>query len=258
MGPSDDARSELRPTTGVNRPAAAASTGAVTPASFRDPPSAVAGGLTLIPAGVLVALALLLHPLPNSGGFEEQPGQLAGTPLWGLVHVAIAAGFVLCLVGGLLVLMSGGPTRAWPSRFAWASLSVGVLWFTGVALLNAWVMHPLSDEVAAGADPMLFDTFNRLLVGFGWLGNPLFLVGLTMITAIEVRARPLGLPGWLAWGGLGVVLLSWLRGVGSAFGIPALEAFILANVPAFLWLAWYGLAIARRARTADRRSDSPC
>jgi hypothetical protein len=121
-----------------------------------------------------------------------------------------------------------------------------------VALLNAWVMHPLADEVAAGADPMPFDTFNRLLVGFGWLGNPLFLVGLTMIAAIEVRARPLGFPSWLAWDGLVVALLSWLRGVGSAFGVPALESFILANVPAFLWLAWYGLAIAVRARATDR------
>lgn len=227
-----------------------ASTDTAVAATFRDPPAAIAGGLTLIPAGVLVAVALLLHPLPSSSGFEEQAGQLAETPLWELVHLAIAAGFVLCLVGGLLVLVSGGPMRTWPSRFAWASLTVGILWFTGVAMLNAWVMHPLADEVTGGADPLLFDTFNRLLVGFGWLGNPLFLIGLTMIAALEVRARPLGLPGWLAWGGLIVALLSWLRGLGSAFGIPALEAFILANVPAFLWLAWYGLVIATQARSA--------
>jgi len=152
------------------------------------------------------------------------------------------------------VLVSGGPLQTPANRFAWAALSVGILWFTGVALLNAWVMHPLADEVTAGADPMLFDTFNRLLIGFGWLGNPLFLVGLSMIAAIEVLARPLGLPVWLAWGGLVVALLSWLRGVGSAFGLPALEAFILANVPAFLWLAWYGLIMARRARGADAQT----
>lgn len=211
----------------------------------------MAGGLTLVPAGVLVAVALLLHPLPNSGGFEESAGQLAETALWGPVHFAIAAGFVLCLVAGLLILISGGPVHSWQNRFAWAALSVGILWFTGVAMLNAWVMHPLADEVRAGADPVLFDTFNRLLVGFGWLGNPLFLVGLTMITLIEVRERPLGSPSWLALGGLGVALLSWLRGVGSAFGIPALEVFILANVPAFLWLAWYGWAVYRRARAMD-------
>lgn len=232
------------------RERAGAWTDARTSTTFRDPAAAVAGGLTLVPAGVLVALALALHPLPSSGGFAESSSQLADTPLWGPVHFAIAAGFVLCLLGGLLVLVSGGPTRSSLTRFAWAALSVGVLWFTGVALLNAWVMHPLADEVAAGADPLLFDTFNRVLVGFGWLGNPLFLVGLTMIAAIEVRARPLGLPAWLAWGGLAVALLSWLRGVGSAFGVPALEVFILANVPAFLWLAWYGFAIARAAQAA--------
>jgi hypothetical protein len=90
-------------------------------ATFGDPPAAVAGGMTLVPAGVLAAAALLLHPLPSSGGFEESAGQLAGTPLWGAVHFAITAGFVLCLVGGLLVLISGGPMRTWPSRFAWAA-----------------------------------------------------------------------------------------------------------------------------------------
>lgn len=41
-------------------------------------------------------------------------------------------------------------------------MTVGMLFFTGVAL-------------------------NRLLIGYGWLGNPLFLLGLTGIAALEVR-----------------------------------------------------------------------
>ena len=49
-------------------------------------------------------------------------------------------------------------------------------------------------------------------------------------------------------GGLAVVLLSWLRGVGSATGLTFVEPFILANVPAFLWLGWYGLSVGRLAR----------
>lgn len=221
--------------------------------TFRDPAAAIAGGYALLPAGLIVAVALVLHPLPSTGRFEESAGQLADTPLWGAIHVAIAAGFVLCLLGGLLVLVSGGPLATWPTRLAWAALSVGILWFTGVALLNAWVMHPLANDVAAGADPLLFETFDRLLVGFGWLGNPLFLAGLTLIAAIEAFARPIGAPSWLAWSGLAVALLSWLRGVGSALGIPALEVFLLANVPAFAWLGWYGWAIALRARRFSAR-----
>ena len=223
---------------------------------YRDPDAALAGGIVLAPAGVIVAVALALHPLPSSGTFEEAAGQLAETPLWGLIHVAIAAGFVLATLAGLLIVVSGGPVRSWVNSLAWGAVTIGLLWFTGVALLNAWVMHPLADEVAAGADPILFDTFNRLLVGFGWLGNPLFLVGFTMVAAIEVRTRPMSQPGWLAWGGLIAVLLAWLRGVGSAFGVSALEIFLIAYVPAFAWLAWYGIAIARSARLAIDTIDA--
>jgi hypothetical protein len=50
---------------------------------------------------------------------------------------------------------------------------------------------------------------------------------------LEVRDHGVRLPGWLAVGGLLVVLLSWLRGVGSASGLYFLEPFIFANIPAF-------------------------
>jgi hypothetical protein len=93
-------------------------------ASFRDPAAARAAGVALIPAGLLVAVALTLHPLP-AGGFEESPSQLSGTPLWAAVHAAIAAGFVLGTVGGVLVLVSGGPLDHWTSRLAWAALTIG-------------------------------------------------------------------------------------------------------------------------------------
>jgi hypothetical protein len=229
-------------------------------ASFRDAASARAAGAALIPAGLLVAVALTLHPLP-AGGFEESPSQLAGTPLWAAVHAAIAAGFVLGTVGAVLALVSGGPIDHWTSRLAWAALTIGLLWFTGVALLNGWVMHPLAEAIATNPDPSsaeqaLYTSFNRLLIGFGWLGDPLFLAGLTGIAAIEVRWRPLRLAPWLAWLGLGVTLLCWLRGVGGAFGVAALNAFLLANVPAFAWLSWYGWRLARAASAQGNKRGS--
>ena len=48
--------------------------------------------------------------------------------------------------------------------------------------------------------------------------------------------------------GLTVALLSWLRGVGSATGWYFLEPFIVANIPAFLWLAYYGWRVSVIAR----------
>src|SRR5207249_10296602 len=109
--------------------------------------------------------------------------------------------------------------RAGSARSGWGSVVVGMLFGAGVAMIDAWVMHPVSEAVALGADPRVFDAFNRLLVGYGWLGNPLFLAGLTTVATLEVRDRAVGLPAWLAWRGLIVVLLSWLRGVGSATGL---------------------------------------
>ena len=217
------------------------------PSSFRDADAAQAGGYVLLVAGPLVALPLVLHPLP-AGGFAERASVLATTPIWGVIHAAIAFGCVFVAVGALLLLVGGGPWRGWVAAAAWAAVTIGMLFFSVVALINAWVMHDLA--ASAATDPLaagLFDAFNGLLIGFGWLGNPLFLAGLTIVAIIEVRAGTLGLPWWGALGGLVVVGLSWLRGVGSATGLQFLEPFILANVPAFLWLSWVGWRIARLA-----------
>src|SRR5206468_11790107 len=164
-----------------------------------------------------------------------------------------ALGFVLCALGGRLILVAGGRPVTWTNRFCWGAIAVGMVFFTGVALVNAWVMHSLAPLAAQGEDRLLFDAFNKLLVGYGWLGNPLFLVGLTGVAAIEVRHRPLALPRWLAVVGLVFALLSWLRGIGSALGLYFLEPFILANIPAFLWLAAYGLRLAWLARERARQ-----
>lgn len=220
---------------------------------FREPGAAQAGGYVLAVAGVLVAVGLALHPLPK-GGLEEQPTVLASTPLWGPIHVAIAMGFVLCVLGGLLMLIAGGTLiRHWLGAFAWGAIAVGMIFFSGTALINGFVMHPLAPGVAEGAnrvayDSLVYDAFNHLLVGFGWLGNPLFLAGLTALAFLEVRRHTIGMSREMAIFGLVMALLSWLRGIGSATGLYFLEPFLLANIPAFLWLGWYGVRIARLAR----------
>lgn len=215
--------------------------------SFREPGAARAGGYVLVVATVLVAVGLLFHPVP-AGGFEERPSVLQNTPWWGPIHVAIAAGFVFCVLGALLMLVAGGSlTRAWGLALAWAAMAVGMVFFTGVALINGWVMHFLVARGAPAADPILYDAFNRLLIGYGWLGNPLFLLGLTTLAVYELRRPWLGLPRWIAWVGAIASVLSWGRGIGSATGLYFLEPLIFANIPAFLWLGYVGLAIARAA-----------
>ena len=184
-------------------------------AALRNADAARAGGYVLALAGLLVALGLLFNPVP-AGGFEERPSVLANTPWWGPIHIAIAAGFVLCVLGSLLVLVAGGAlTHPWTAALSWGAMTVGMIFFTGVALINGWVMHYLT---AYGAPTS------------------------------ELREHTLRMPITLAWAGLVVVVLSWGRGIGSATGLYFLEPLIFANVPAFLWLSYYGLRIARNVR----------
>src|SRR5439155_1216354 len=107
----------------------------MTSLSFRDPAAARAGGYVLALATLLIAVGLLFHPVPAGTGWKN-------TPWWGPIHVAIAAGFVLCILGTLLMLVAGGSlTRAWTLALAWGAMTVGMVFFTGVALINGWVMH---------------------------------------------------------------------------------------------------------------------
>src|SRR3954466_14786634 len=217
---------------------------------FREPAAARAGGYVLAAAGVLVALGLLFHPVP-AGGFEEKPSVLMHTPWWGPIHIAIAAGFVLVLLGSVLMLVAGGRTlRSGLLAFSWAAMAVGMVFFTGVALVNGWVMHYLTRRGAPTTGPLLYDAFNRLLIGYGWLGNPLFLLGLTGVAYAEVRSSDRETPGSLAWVGLVPVVLSWGRGIGSATGLYFLEPLIFANVCAFLWLGYYGGRLGSAAEAA--------
>jgi hypothetical protein len=216
--------------------------------TFREPGAAQAGGWVLVAASVLVVIGLIFHPVP-AGGFDEKPSVLQNTPWWGAIHVAIAAGFVLCVLGGVLMLSAGGTlTKHWTAALSWASVTVGMIFFSGVALINGWVMHYLTSRGAPATEPLVYDAFNRLLIGYGWLGNPMFLAGLTGLTVIEWRSSEFGVPRWIALGGVISALLSWGRGIGSATGLYFLEPLIYANVPAFLWLGYYGLRIAASAR----------
>lgn len=218
--------------------------------AFRDVNIALAAGYVLTLAGVLVAVSLAFHPLP-AGGFDEQVSVLGQTSWWGAIHAAIAFGFVLCVLGALLALVSGGIlTRHWITALSWGAIAVGMIYFTGVALINAWVMHPLAEQ--STEQTALFDVMNDLLIGFGWLGNPLFLFGLTALAIFEFRTNGVLLSRGVAAFGMIASILSWGRGIGSATGLYFLEPLVLANIPAFMWFSYLGYRIARLAKKQMR------
>jgi hypothetical protein len=82
-------------------------------------------------------------------------------------------------------------------------------------------------------------------------GKPSVPLGLTGLAWLEVRAPAPLLTRPVAWFGLLVSVLSWGRGIGSATGWYFLEPLIYGNVPAFLWLGYYGMRIAAEAKRAQ-------
>jgi len=82
--------------------------------TVRNPDAAQAGGYVLALAGVLVAVGLLFHPVPSVDS-KNAPPSLPNTVV-GADSFAIAAGFVLCVLGSLLILVPGETSRTlWPA-----------------------------------------------------------------------------------------------------------------------------------------------
>src|SRR5687767_5649447 len=103
-------------------------------APLRHPRAVQAGGDVLAVAGTLVALGLLFQLVP-ARGLEDYASVLLEAPWWGPINIAIAAGFVLTVLGSLLMLAGGGRnTTPWPMALCWGAMAVGMLFFTGVAL----------------------------------------------------------------------------------------------------------------------------
>ena len=98
-------------------------------------------------------------------------------------------------------------TRHWLNALFRGSLTVGMIYFTGVAMNNGWVMHELAPHESS--HQVLYNTMNHLMIGFGWLGTPLFLFGLTGIAFLEIRHSGIGMSKWAASLGRTVAILSW-------------------------------------------------
>jgi len=101
------------------------------------------------------------------------------------------------------------------------AMAVGMVFFTGVALINAGSCITARRTARRPLCPFC-TTRSSPLLGYGWLGNPLFLAGLTGvalsscgITQSGCRPRCLGRTGGR--------VLSWGRGIGSATGLYFLE-----------------------------------
>jgi len=135
----------------------------MTPSHFREPGAAQAGGWVLAIACVLVVIGLIFHPVP-SGGFEEKPSVLQNTPWWGAIHVAIAAGFALCVLGGLLMLFAGGVRPAHLLLPALAAVPLGAY----VLIAESYRLKRLLAFMSPGADLLGVNfQLNQSLLAFG-------------------------------------------------------------------------------------------
>src|SRR3989442_4694917 len=80
---------------------------------------------------------------------------------------------MLCVLGSSLMLGAGGRlVHPWTRALCWGAMAVGMIFFTGVALINGGGMHFFTARGAPAPDPLLYDAFNRLLIRYGWPGEP--------------------------------------------------------------------------------------
>ncbi len=200
-------------------------------------------GAWLAGASLLLVLALGFHgPLhPDLGVQMTRIGESASR--WAAVHWIAAAAFSCFAIAAVLVLVSRSRlTSTGRTISAWAVVLVGALWTLTTAVTEVTVIA----DLAASRDRAQFEAWWSFAQGYG-NGFSLLAVAVSVIAWNEYRDPHRLLPRWSAGVGAGAGLASfagWALGVWLDVG-PANLLWLLASALMCVWLAWFGIVLAR-------------
>lgn len=212
-------------------------------------------GAWLAVGSLLLAVGILLHPPPaaDPAGFLAI---VAGDPLrWTAAHGLTAVGLGLLTVAGLIVLTAGSRlTRNGWRKTAWAVLTVGALWTTTAAVVEATVIV----RAATTGDTATFEVWSPFAEAYS-AAFLVVLLALATIAGSEARSAHGTTPVWAA-------VIGAVAGVVGALGMvltfgagiePAAVVWLGSTVVVSLWTVWFGVTLARDGEDAwTARGDS--
>jgi len=206
-----------------------------------------AAGAWLAWASLLLALALAFHG-PLHPDLEVQMTRIAeSASRWAVVHWTAAASFSCFAVAAVLVLVSGSRlTSTGKTISAWAVVLVGALWALTTAVTEVTVIAGL----AVSGDLSQFEAWWSFAEGNG-NGFSLLAVAVAVVAWNEINDPQRLVSKWSAAVGAGAGLASftgWALGVWLDIG-PANLLWVLASEVMCVWLAWFGIVLARTSQS---------
>lgn len=206
------------------------------------------GGSWLAIASFLMIVVFVLHG-PIAPDLDAQMTRIAeGSTTWLVAHWIAAAALSLYAVAGLIILTSASRlTDGWSTRTAWSVLPIGALWTLMTAVAEATVV---TDAAVSGNDAV-FDAWwafaEGMATGFAFLA-----LAVAMIAGNEAGRADGVTPAWSAGTAMiaGVASFAgWALGMWFGVGFGNL-LWLASSILMCLWIAWFGVALARSPASA--------
>jgi hypothetical protein len=205
-----------------------------------------AAGTTLAAGGILLAVVFVLHG-PLQPTLADQMLAIEDMARWSPIHWMAAAALSLLAMAGLIALTANSRlTETVATTIAWAVVPVGAVWTLMTAVAEATAVT----HAAASGNQAIFASWWAFSEGLA-NGFALLALGVAVIAAHEARRPNPAMPVWLSWIGVVVAVLSvagWVLGSWIGFQ-PASLLWVASSLVMCLWLAWFGLTLARVGTT---------
>lgn len=214
------------------------------------------GGAWLAIGAILSLSGLLLHPLTSPEPSEVMAAIAAAPTQWMAAHWLSVIGASLLVIGGLIVLTTDSRLiDKWWTMTAWAVVILASIGIGTAGLVEAAV----STAAALEGDTATFEAWwvfaLAIAPAFGVME-----IALGVVAYNEARNGAETTPVWASWigalAGLSAAVAYALLLLGIAPMVTGI-LFFAATIVLFLWVLWFGVALARTEASPPAQSRAP-